>query len=1591
MDLAQRLNFLESCRDWYALVEELERAIQSEGDATVKAQLFFKLGNVLDERFLQGVKALKHFQDAYKLSPTMLEALSRARAIYWELGKTPMVSKLLDIELRALGDGPAAVPLLIELGDVLSDAGDFERATATYAKALGASDGQSDEARAGLADAQVEEDSWAAHVGQLVSTAQSQQGPEAARTYLRAARIARRFGSAESEGLFAKAYEAHPTDPQAAAVYEGLLVASDRSAQLEQQQHEHLSQLTVRGKAAVAFRFGSRWATRHQNLEVGARFLEEALANDPQRDGALAFLKELWGTRDQNWDRALGVAEKAANAKDASAFAIAQAGLIAWRNQGNLMRARGWFEKLAALVPEHAAVAAFEVQIGESLRGGAAPAAPAEEPSAKVSSAPPPAAPPEPEPVADAAPEAEPEAAPAPEPEPAAEDPADAAERAPAVEPPPPPSAPPARAAAPAAAPVAAAAPADPAKVADLRQQLEKLQAAKRMTEYVKKLVELADAVDDGDEKVALYLEAADLYTTKFPNAAEAVKCFEAVLAVDENNQQAIEHLRATYEKRRDWEKLIGLMKREAAGLPFGSERSAKFLEIAKLATERVKKPDVCIELWNEVLENDAENAEALGALAGLYERSKEFDKLADVLEKQVEVTYDATSQEAIYKKLGQLYGDRLGNDEKAVEAWRKLLTLNPNDRIAQEALKKKYLALGMWDDLEVFYAESGKWDEFIRLLESQESKETDEKAKIGLLVKTAQLWVTQKGKLDRAARAYEKVLAIDPQHLGAAESLIPIYQQSNNPKGLASAIEVKLGHDVEGEERLALLREVAGLYETKLKEPEKAFERYLAAFEIAPSDERCGEDVERAARTTGGWDALVASYKRTIQSAEDAGDRDLSISLRLLLGRVLVDEVKRVDDALEQFRAVYDQDGENEQAILALERLYRETGRHQELLGIFEKKRDLTSEPEARRPILFAIANLYENELGNKREAVTTYRQALEETDRDPEALAALDRLYRELEDWEPYVEILRARIELDLPEPELIDLKYRLGTALESHLGNPAGALENYREILFLDPANEPARLALEKLLENQELRAETASILQEIYESRGDWPKLLGTLEILADAEADSARRVALLRKSARVAADNLEDLGRAIDLQARALREDPANAEALAELEQLAAQANAWDKLDKILSEIAEGLGDPQLARSYWMRLAGIDERLGKVDEAAQGYQKVLGIDPADHDALAAMDALYRRTERWEDLIGVFRRRIDLAEDVGDREELYAQMASVYEEKLGRPDDAIAAYREVLALEPSSARALTALDGLFSRGSRWDELAENLESQLQLAESEEEQTGLMLRLGALRESKMGQVESAIDIYRQVLERDPENGPALAALERLGQTAEHELPISEILEPLYRQSGDWQKLVGVYEVQVRRSDDPTRKVELLHQVATLYEDAGGDLDSAFGTLARALGEDPTSQETKDGLDRLARATNRHADLAKVYEDRALAQLAGANVEDQESTVVSDPSVAVDLYTIAAGIHENDLGAPDAAIAHYRKVLEIDPQNLHAAESLERIFRLGERYAELSGALQQKADILDALPEKKAALFQAASIEEDVLERHE
>ena len=573
MELEERLSYLENVRDWQSLVEELEKGIASPAASAAKAQFHLTLGRVLETKFLAGVKALKHFQDAYKLNPALTESLEAARNVYWDLGKLNMVQKLLELELKAGADGGRGGKLLLELGDVLCDGGEWERAAASYTRSIAMVGGRDSEASACLADVQLGPANWQERLAALLrgSNETSDAGAKA-RLLLRAARIARRFAPEEAEGMLGRAYAANATNRQLAALYEGLLAEQGRFDVLEQAQHQILQQTTDRAhRARLALAFGTRWVVRHQNIDVGARFLEEALRLDAENEGAFFFLREAYGKKGGDWDRVLTIAEEAATRADdgGSTFLLAQAGVIAWRQMGNLIRARLSFERLSAVSPQHPQLLAFEAQIGETLQptrsanhtdgvhaslpepapaptqtadvsSPEAPASPAplQVQSAPVAVAPTPAAPPV------AAPSPTPAAPPvaAPSPTPAAP-PVAAASPAPVSEPPPPPE--------PAAV--------DEAKISELRQLAEKQETAKRYNEYVKTILQLAALVPDRAEKVALFAKAADLYVSKFANQAEAVKAYEAVLAIDPDNTQSVEYLRQMYEKRRDWEKLLGL------------------------------------------------------------------------------------------------------------------------------------------------------------------------------------------------------------------------------------------------------------------------------------------------------------------------------------------------------------------------------------------------------------------------------------------------------------------------------------------------------------------------------------------------------------------------------------------------------------------------------------------------------------------------------------------------------------------------------------------------------------------------------------------------------------------------------------------------------------------------------------------------------------------------------------------------------------------------------------------------------------------------------------------------------------------------
>ena len=258
--------------------------------------------------------------------------------------------------------------------------------------------------------------------------------------------------------------------------------------------------------------------------------------------------------------------------------------------------------------------------------------------------------------------------------------------------------------------------------------------------------------------------------------------------------------------------------------------------------------------------------------------------------------------------------------------------------------------------------------------------------------------------------------------------------------------------------------------------------------------------------------------------------------------------------------------------------------------------------------------------------------------------------------------------------------------------------------------------------------------------------------------------------------------------------------------------------------------------------------------------------------------------------------------------------------------------------MLELDPTSHVALAALDALFTRQKMWGDLAENLEAQLALATDDEAQIALMLRLAALRETRDERRSSRRSrATARCSSATPSNAEALGALERLGQRAGARARIAEILEPLYRQIGDYQKLIGVHEVQVRRSDDadaPRRAPP--PDRAALRGRGRRSRTAAFDTLARALAEDPANESDAAR----ARPRSRARPVASRIS-RASSSTLGGEAGGRRSSRSA-------LFTMSARVYEDDIGDVEtrdrASTARCSRSTRV---NLAAAESLERLFR--------------------------------------------
>ena len=977
---------------------------------------------------------------------------------------------------------------------------------------------------------------------------------------------------------------------------------------------------------------------------------------------------------------------------------------------------------------------------------------------------------------------------------------------------------------------------------------LRRVQRPADLAAVLEELVELS--ASDGN-RFELLRELSELCAGPLGDRPRARAALERMLTLRPQEVQVLHDLARLCDLERDWSRAVELRHRAVELATDTARVGDLLLEIGGIEEGQRRDDAAALAVYNRVLELDTGAPAALEACARLYRKGQQSDKLLDVLRQQREAVTEPARLVAIHLEIAQM-AHKAGEEVDAVlGAYADALALEPDNDEALRGVEKIAGAASRWDALAAAF---------------QRAPETP-------------------ANLSALARA-----------LG-------------EQKAWAELAEVRLKQIaiVPGKaEKAELARNLAELYQNRLKSADDAVRMYQRALQLDPLDVNSQRALIRLLETGGRWRELAFALERELGIVPpDEVDRLVAQLVRL--GELRREHLGKPEEAAQAFEMVLERRPGHAVALDALEELYGALNRPADLLRILQLKVEISQRPTDRALLQARVAGLRER-TGDVDGALTAYQKAFTDEPNSRDLFNALEKLAYRHERWAPVMELYAQAIRLveggESRAYRLGDLYARRGEVQLRYLHELGEAAVSYLRVIELEPENDEALAHLEAIFAQQE-----------------DWRGLIAAYEKRATVIKDPARKSAALRGAARIAAGRLVDSNETVRLFRGLLEVDQTDQEALLALERHHEKLGEWDQLVEILRSRIAVVPPGDEAVALLSRIAQIcEEGLRDDDKAIEHYQRILTIAPAHKASLESLGRIYELTEKWADFVDVTRRQIKIATDRNVKALLYFKCGSVMEAKFGKEDDAIRYYDAAIKTSPACLPAVHGLRDLYRRREDWPRVIQTLELEVKLWQDDKERAGVFAQIGGIYAEQLNQPERGLHYYESALAVDPDCVPANRALfDQYFDAAEWEraLPLAQALAQKAMRDGDPSTRSEFYRkrgVVIWRTGDPRAAAESIIIALEIRPNNVAALD-ALGELAR---EFPHAYDFP--------ATYR--ELEKIYRKRedalgllARVMVAQAGMVEREG----DLDEAERLYAEAATRSVGDFGVLSARVDLY------------------------------------------------------------------
>jgi tetratricopeptide (TPR) repeat protein len=665
---------------------------------------------------------------------------------------------------------------------------------------------------------------------------------------------------------------------------------------------------------------------------------------------------------------------------------------------------------------------------------------------------------------------------------------------------------------------------------------------------------------------------------------------------------------------------------------------------------------DAALRIYKEVVKALPENVGAAGLPALVrYEHALAFDDrwkdVFEVLGRRHAGSRSKDEKVFIEAKQRWVLSERMADSDEAWNFYRALHEDQPDDRDVLENLARiagargeRELAIQFLDGL------------------SNIALSADDAARYQRRI--AEVHIAN-GAASDARSAYLRALDHLPEDLDSMNGLKTLAREEQDWQALVGILsrEAQLK---QGEEQVALVREIANMWEVKLEDSAVAADSWRSVLELVPGDQTALQHLVDIAEASGNWASFIDDGKALIHYLD--GEERSGLMGRM--GRAAMQHLRREDEAIRLLDEASTGTPPNLQAAEDLEQIHAARGSW-DLVVECTLRRARGSEGEAAVALYLQAARSRRDHLRDRKGAAAAYEEALAIAPEQTEALQYMGYYHFENSDLELSIAIFE-RLEVVEIEADLDDFDvqmeqalyyFRFGDALR-RLERQDDAVQRYEQALDLNASHLP-----------------TLEAVGPLYVERSDWDsasRVFRQILQLTGGQGDPERlaRVYSCLGTVEHAQGNTD---KAVLRYKRALELQPNDIAALRGYSCVLYAKKDWNNLlnsyNNIIYHAKEKVA---FIDAYLMKGFVLDVHMSLADKAAQHYEKSLSFDPSHPVALLRLSELALRKDDWDRALSYASRALSVGGAVSDtvRAQLMVVQAIGYTQS-GRPEEGQAA--------------------------------------------------------------------------------------------------------------------------------------------------------------------------------------------------------------------------------------------------------------------------------------------------------------------------